>query len=158
MRRAQTHAASLGPTIHPPTTPRLRPITRIAATAVALALTVLATRQGTSEAAPSPLRTPPPSILPTNVGIGIATQQGLSLDFASPMNAPSVSGSLTISPQAAMHIAWSEDARHAHVTPVSRWQTDTRYQLYVPADAQLANGSTLDAPLSFALPSAETDT
>ena len=150
MRRAQTHAASPGPTIYPPTTPRLRPIIRIAATAAALALIVLATRQGTSEAAPSPLRTPPPSILPTNVGIGIATQQGLSLDFASPMNAPSVSGSLTISPQAAMHIAWSEDARHAHVTPVSRWQTDTRYELNLPADARLANGSTLDAPLSFA--------
>src|SRR5439155_20829121 len=106
-------------------------------------------RQRTSEAAPSPLRTPPPPIRPANVGVGIATQQGLRLDCASPMNAPSVSGSLTVSPQAAMHIAWSEDARHAHVTPVSRWQTDTRYQLYVPADAQLANGPTLDAPLSF---------
>src|SRR5256885_13886828 len=66
------------------------------------------------------------------------------------MNAPYVSVSLMIYPQAAMHIAWSEDARHAHVTPVSRWQTDTRYQLIVPADAQLANGSKLGAPIQFA--------
>ena len=150
MRRAQTHAAGIGSSNHTPTTPRLRPLTRVAATAAALAIIVLATRQGPSEAAPSPLRTPPASILPTSVGVGIATHEGLSLDFASPMDAASVASSLTLSPQASVHLAWSEDARHLHVTPVSRWLTDTRYALQIPASTQLANGSVLGAPLQFA--------
>jgi uncharacterized protein YkwD len=150
LRRAQTHAAGTGPPTHPPTDPRIRPLTRVAATAAALAIIILATRQAPSEATPTPLRTPPPSILPTSVGVGIATQQGLSLDFASPMDARSVAGSLILSPTAAVHLAWSEDARHLHVTPVSRWLTDTRYELDLPASVQLANGSVLGAPLRFA--------
>jgi uncharacterized protein YkwD len=82
--------------------------------------------------------------------VGIATQQGLSIDFASPMSAPSVADSLRLNPIAAVHMAWSEDARHLHVTPAARWQTDTRYELEIPASAQLANGSVLGAPLRFA--------
>jgi len=148
--RAQTHAAGAGPSNQTPTTHRLRPLTRVAATAAALALIVLATRQGPSEAAPSPLRTPPASILPTSLGHGISTHEGLSLDFASPMDAASVASSLTFSPHADVHLAWSEDARHLHVTPVDRWLTDTRYALEIPAAAQLANGSVLGAPLQFA--------
>ena len=150
MHRVQTHAAGAGPSNHHPTTPRLRPVTRVAATAAALALIVLAARQAPSEAAPSPLRTPPASILPTSVGVGIATHEGLSLNFPSPMDAPSVASSLTLLPQASVHLAWSEDARHLHVTPVNRWLTDTRYLLQLPASAQLANGSVLGAPLQFA--------
>ena len=150
MRRSQTHAAGPGPSNHLPSTPRLRPLTRVAATAAALALIALATRQGPSEAAPSPLRTPPASILPISLGVGIATHEGLSVDFASPMDAAAVASSLTLTPHAAVHLAWSEDARHLHVTPVSRWLTDTRYALQIPASARLANGSVLGAPLRFA--------
>ena len=128
----------------------MRPLARVAATATALAIIVLATRQAPSQAAPSPLRTPPLSILPANVGVGIATHEGLSLDFASPMNPVSVAGSLQISPAASVHMAWSEDARHLHLTPTGRWLTDTRYALEMPASTQLANGSVLGAPLSFA--------
>ena len=153
MRRAQTHAAGTGPSIYPPTPrhrPFARPVTRVVATAAALAIIVLATRQGTSEAAPPSPRTPPPSILPTNVGVAIATHEGLSLDFASPMDTASVARSLTILPQAPVHLAWSEDARHLHVTPAIRWQTDTRYELAIPSGAQLVNGSALGASLLFA--------
>ena len=149
LRRVQTHAADPGPSNHHPTTPRLRPLSRAAGTAAALALIVLAARQAPSEAAPSPLRTPPASILPTSVGVGIATHEGLSLDFPNPMDAASVASSLTLSPQASVHLAWSEDARHLHVTPVSRWLTDARYVLQLPASAQLSNGSVLGAPLQF---------
>lgn len=149
MRRAQ-HAASPGLTISTPKTTRPRPISRIAATAAALALIVLLTRQGTSAAAPAPDRTPPVSILPTNVGIAIGTQQGIRLDFASPMDTQSLAAAMRLYPQAAYHLAWSEDARHAHLTPVSRWQTDTRYELDIPASAALVNGSALGAPLRFA--------
>jgi uncharacterized protein YkwD len=128
----------------------MRPVTRVAATAAALAIVVLATRQAPSEAAPTPLRTPPLSILPANIGVGIPTHEGLSLDFASPMDAASVAGSLQISPAATVHLAWSEDARHLHLTPATRWLTDTRYAVNLPANTQLANGSTLGATLSFA--------
>lgn len=96
------------------------------------------------------MRTPPVSILPANLGVGISTHEGLSLDFAGPMDTASVAGSLRISPAASVHLAWSEDARHLHITPARRWLTDTRYAVDLPANTQLANGSALGAPLSFA--------
>src|SRR5438105_13705012 len=116
LRRVSRQAAETGPIHHLPTTHLMRPVTRVAATAAALAIVVLATRQAPSEAAPTPLRTPPLSILPANIGVGIPTHEGLSLDFASPMDAASVAGSLQISPAATVHLAWSEDARHLHLT------------------------------------------
>ena len=150
MRRVSPHSAGTGPLHFPSTTPLLRPLTRVAATAAALAIVALATRQAPSEAAPTPARTPPVSILPADLGVGIATHEGLSLDFANPMNPASVAGSLSMSPIASFHLAWSEDGRHLHLTPANRWQTDTRYVLSLPASTQLANGSTLGAAVSFA--------
>jgi uncharacterized protein YkwD len=57
---------------------------------------------------------------------------------------------MQISPAASVHLAWSEDGRHLHLTPVSRWLTNTRYALDLPASTRLANGSALGAVVSFA--------
>ena len=149
MRRSSPNAAGTGP-IHHSTTHLVRPVSRVAAAAAALAIVVLATRQAPSEAAPTLPRTPPVSILPANLGAGIATHEGLSLDFANPMDPASVADSLRISPPASVRLAWSEDGRHLHLTPASRWLTDTRYALDLPASTQLANGSTLGAAVSYA--------
>lgn len=148
MRRAQTHAASPGPTSHPHTA-RQRPFVRVAAAAAALALVVLAAKQSATAAAPPAAPTPQTSILPRSIGIGIGTQQPLSLDFTSPMDARSVDSSLLLYPEAAMRLAWSDDARHVHISPATRWQTDTRYVLLVPDSALLANGSVLGAALRY---------
>ncbi len=102
-----------------------------------------------SSAAPAPAPTAPVSILPTSVGVGIGTHQALSLDFAQPMDVASVQANLEITPTSGLSLAWTSDARHASVRPSSRWLTDQRYVVTLPAATRLANGSVLGAPLSY---------
>ncbi len=115
-----------------------------------MALVIVAARQQPSVAAPTPATPAPTSILPTGIGVGIATHQGLSLDFAQPMDVASVADNLHFEPTAHVRLSWSMDGRHATVTPATRWLTDERYVVSLPNSTRLANGSVLGAPLSYA--------
>ena len=149
MRRLNAHAASAASHSTRPTRSFSRPAVRIAVAVTALTIVVLAARQGQSEATPQPASQAPVSILPANVGIGIATNHGVSLVFAQPMDPSSVASSLQLYPEATTALSWSSDARHLTVSPAPRWQTDERYVVVIPASAQLANGSVLGAAVRY---------
>jgi uncharacterized protein YkwD len=110
---------------------------------------ILAVQERPSTAAPAPAPSAPVSILPTSVGIGVASQQALAIDFPQPMDVGSVASNLEVSPAGRVLLTWSADARHASVRPDHRWRTDERYVLTIPAATRLANGSVLGAPLTY---------
>jgi len=149
LRRLSAHVASAAS--HSTRTPRPfpRPAVRIAVAVTALTIVVLAARQGQSEATPQPTSLTPVSILPANVGVGIATDHGVRLTFAQPMDPTSVGGALQTYPETPTVLSWSSDARHLTVAPAPRWQTDERYVVVIPASARLGNGSVLGAALRY---------
>jgi uncharacterized protein YkwD len=117
---------------------------------VVVAIALMSAQQGISQAAP-PLRpAPPASILPTNLGVGIPSTHAVTLDFAEPMDRASVTDGLLLAPQALVTMQWSANGRSLSIAPVSRWQTDQRYLLALPASTRLAAGSLMGAvPLRF---------
>jgi uncharacterized protein YkwD len=139
-----------------PATPTRRPfflprsLVRITAAAVVLAAVVLGAQKAPSAAIPQPPPSTPASILPTNVGIGLGSTRPISITFPQPMDAASLANSLLLYPEIAVRQSWSADARTVTVLPDTRWQTDERYLVVVPANARLANGSVLGGALRYA--------
>jgi uncharacterized protein YkwD len=127
-----------------------RPLVRIAAAVVVLTTVVIASQQAHSAAVPQPARSAPVSILPANVGIGLGSTRSVTITFTEPMDPASLADALLVYPEIGFRQSWSPDARQLTLTPTTRWQTDERYLVLVPASAQLANGSVLGAPLRFA--------
>jgi uncharacterized protein YkwD len=149
LRRPSAHAAQTA--THSTRTPAAfqRPVARIAVAVTALTIVILAARQGPSEATPQPIPLVPASILPTNVGVGLATNLPVNLEFSQPMSAASVADGLQIYPEAFTKLSWSSDGRHLAIAPAPRWQTDERYVLVLPGSVRLANGSVLGAALRY---------
>ena len=127
----------------------MRALIRIAVLAVILALGGVALSQRPSVAAPAPAPSAPPSILPQSVGVGVTSHAPVTLAFVQPMDVSSVAEQLQVSPQASLHLTWSDDARQLRIAPSSRCLTDERYVVLVPANTRLANGSVLGAPLTY---------
>ncbi len=149
MRRFRIQAPRPAPQ-EPPSRRRIPPIVvRTAVAALIVALFGVALSQAPSVAAPRTAPTPPPTILPANVGIAVAAHASLALDFAQPMDVASVAASLQVAPASRLRLSWSVDARHLQVAPAERWLTDERYVLVVPGTTRLADGSALGVPLTF---------
>lgn len=150
LHRQRTLIGALPPISRLVTSFLRRPIgARIMVAAVVVATALMAAQQGISQAAPRLRPTPPDSILPTNVGVGIPSTHAVTLGFAEPMDRASVADGLLLAPQALVSLQWSADGRSLSIAPVSRWQTDQRYLLVLPASARVARGGTLSAPLRF---------
>jgi uncharacterized protein YkwD len=126
-----------------------RTTARILTVASIFALLIVAVQQRPSTAAPAPAPSAPVSILPTSVGIGIATGRAVPIDFVQPMDVGSVADNLEVLPASHVTLTWSADGRHARLWPDRRWLTDERYVVTIPASTRLANGSVLGAPLTY---------
>lgn len=130
-----------------PVVVRHRAVTRVTLAALALAIVFVISQQSPSQAGRAPER---PSIasmlLPTNVGVGIPTDQAITLSFDEPMDAASVEAALSVSPAQPLAFGWSPDGRTVRVGPAVRWQTDQRYVVSVPAAARTRGGGEIGSP------------
>jgi uncharacterized protein YkwD len=137
-----------------------RAVTRISIAAFSLALVFAVSQQGISNAGPEPAAAPRLSILPTNVGVGVASDAPVSLAFDQPMDRASVESGLSILPEISVAFQWSADGRTLNLVPERRWLTDSRYVVVVPGAVHRADGSALDRPmrLSFTTQTAPTVT
>lgn len=126
---------------------RHRAITRVSVTAVALAIVFVISQQSPSQAGRAPDRpSVASSLLPTNVGVGIQTDDAVTLTFDEPMDRASVEAALLVSPREPVAFGWSPDGKSVRIAPATRWQTDQRYVVAVPAGVRTAGGGELDAP------------
>jgi uncharacterized protein YkwD len=123
---------------------RHRAVTRVTLTAAALAIVFVISQQSPSQAGRAPER---PSVaatlLPANVGVGIATDEAITLSFDQPMDRASVEQSLRVRPAQPLAFGWSPDGRSVRIGPASRWQTDQRYVVQVPAEARTYGGGAI---------------
>ncbi|HET7685425.1 MAG TPA: Ig-like domain-containing protein [Candidatus Limnocylindria bacterium] len=106
-------------------------------------------QQNPSQAGRAPER---PSVaamlLPTNVGVGIATDEAITLSFDEPMDAASVEAALSVSPSQPLAFGWSPDGRTVRIGPAARWQTDQRYVVSVPAAARTRAGDEIGSTVN----------
>jgi uncharacterized protein YkwD len=124
-----------------------RAATRVSVAAIALGVVFAASQQGVSRAGPEPAAATHVSLLPANIGVGIATDHAVTLSFANPMDRASVERGLSVLPDTDLSFSWSTDGRHLSVAPARRWMTDSRYVLVVPGSVELATGRPLSRPM-----------
>jgi uncharacterized protein YkwD len=138
---------------------RHRALARVTVAFVSLAIAMAVSLEGTT-AGPSRPPTPPNSILPQNVGVGLPTSGAISVTFDEPMDPASVEAALSVRPETAIRTIWRAGGRSLLIIPSGRWQTDGRYVVTVGATAQRADGSLLGAPrqVSFTTETAPTVT
>lgn len=122
-------------------------ITRISVAAVALAIVFVISQQSPSQAGRAPDRpSVASSLLPQNVGVGIATDEAITLSFDEPMDHASVEAALRVNPAQPLVFGWSPDGRSVRVAPATRWMTDQRYVVEVPAMARTQGGAEIGDP------------
>jgi uncharacterized protein YkwD len=85
------------------------------------------------------------SILPANVGVGIASADGVVLNFPGPMDRDAVRAALRLTPRTDVTFLWNADSTTLALVPTVRWATDQRYVIHVPAGTALADRRQLAA-------------
>ncbi len=128
---------------------RHQAITRIAIAGFSLALAAAVPAGGAAQAGLTAVLPPPPSILPVSVGVGMGTNQAVTIAFAHPMDRATVEAGLTITPSHPVGLDWSTDGTHLQVIPRGLWSTDASYMLMVAASARSAGGALLGASARF---------
>ncbi len=83
------------------------------------------------------------SILPANVGIGVAAGESVVLHFPGPMDRDAVAARLGLAPATDVSLVWSADATSLALIPFPRWAVDERYAVYLPAGTAMADGGVL---------------
>src|SRR5207244_8281519 len=103
---------------------RHRVITRIIIAVLALALAAAVSLGGAAQAALTTALPQRGSILPVGIGVGIGTDQAVTMGFAHAMDQASVEAALSISPSHAVDLRWSADGRSLRLIPNGLWSPD----------------------------------
>jgi len=128
---------------------RHRVITRTVIAALALALAAAVSAGGAAQAGLSTALPQQTSILPVGIGVGIGTQNAVTMSFTHAMDQASVEDALSIAPSHPVVLTWSDDGRQLRVLPDGLWAADTRYALTVGGAARTAAGARLGSPTRF---------
>lgn len=135
-----------------------RAATRVSITAIALSLVFVVSQQGVSRAGPEPVVAPPHSILPSNIGVGVATNSSVIIPFDQAVDRASVAAGLSVLPDAPVVLRWSTDSRSVEVIPQRRWLTDERYVMLLSSAIRYQSGNPIGQAkrLSFTTETAPT--
>lgn len=131
---------------------RHRAVTRVSLTALSFTLVFAMSQQAAPAIQAGPEAAPrgPESLLPTTLGIGLATDAAVTISFDAPMDPASVEAALEMTPAQAVNATWSEDLTQLSLVPSSRWRADEQYLVTVGADARSADGATAGDSRRFA--------
>ena len=133
---------------------RHRAITRTLIAAFSLVLATAVSTGGAAQAGLTTILPAPTSILPAVIGVGIGTEQPVTMTFTHSMDAASVEAALSIFPAHPVRLAWSDDGRELQVLPDGLWSPDRRYGLTVEGTARTAGGALLGSPTRFSFTTA----
>jgi uncharacterized protein YkwD len=129
---------------------RHRAVTRVAAAALSFTLIIALSQQTAStQAGPDPVTPIPESLLPQNVGIGVPTDQSVTLTFDEPMDPESVESSLQLLPAGRADVAWSDDQTQLTVAPHRLWRAEERYLVVLSSAALRQDGEPLGSTLRY---------
>jgi uncharacterized protein YkwD len=128
---------------------RHRVITRTFIAALALALAAAVSAGGAAQAGLTTALPQQTSILPVGIGVGIGTQNAVTMTFTHAMDQASVEAALSIAPSHPVFLTWSDDGRQLRLLPDGLWLPDTRYALVVGGSARRAAGARIGSPARF---------
>ena len=122
-----------------------RGITRVSLTALSFTLIIaFSTQTPVTQAGPDPVPTRPESLLPQNVGIGVSTDQPVTLTFDAAMNPGTVEADFQVLPVQPVELEWSQDLSQLTVVPERQWRTDETYVVVVGESATRTDGKALE--------------
>ena len=124
-----------------------RVVSRVSLAALSFTL-IIAFNQQTpvTQAGPEPAPFIPESLLPENVGVGVPTDQPITIAFDAAMNPGSVEEALQVLPPQPVELRWSEDLDEVSIAPERRWQTDETYLVVIGGSALRTDGEALANP------------
>lgn len=121
-----------------------RGTSRVSLTALSFAVIIaFSTQTPVTQAGPEPAPMRPVSLLPQNVGIGVPTDQPITLIFDTAMNPGTVEADFQVLPHQSVVLAWSEDLNQLTVAPERQWRTDETYLVVVGESAKRTDGQAL---------------
>jgi uncharacterized protein YkwD len=128
---------------------RHRAITRLTVAGLALSVALGVSLQDAAAGLPQPnIRSS--SILPESIGTGVLTTDPVTIAFSQPMNPDSVDAGIRLEPAIGFSLSWNADRSSLTLTPASRWRTDERYVVTIPASAANAIGRHVLSPRQVA--------
>ena len=128
-----------------------RALARVSLATLSFAFVVAMSQQAapTTQAGPEQAPTVPESLLPQAVGIGVPSDEPITIPFSSPMDAASVESTLQVVPMQSYDLAWNADNTLLTIEPDHLWRTDERYLVVVAASARAADGEALTTARRF---------
>ena len=121
---------------------RHRATARVVVAVTLLTIVIIASRQETTQAGPEPSQEAYASLaLPPNIGVGLATDRAVTVQFSQPMDTESVEDLLQVEPATDVYLVWNADRTLVTIAASDRWETDRRYVMTVGPEARTAGGS-----------------
>ncbi|MGI8998811.1 MAG: Ig-like domain-containing protein [Candidatus Limnocylindria bacterium] len=121
-----------------------RAITRISLAALSFTFIIGLSQQApVTRAGPEAVAVIPQSLLPQNVGIGVSTNDPVTITFDGAMNPGSVEEALQVLPAHPVTLAWNESLDQLSIAPERRWRTEESYLVVIGESAVRTNGEAL---------------
>ncbi len=128
-----------------------RALARVSLAALSFTFVVAMSQQAapTIQAGPEQAPQIPESLLPQTVGIGIPSDEPITIPFGAAMDVDSVESSLQIVPSQRYDLAWNDDRTVLSIKPDRLWRTGERYLVVVAASARDADGESLTSARQY---------
>ena len=118
-----------------------RGVTRVSLAAISFTFIIaFSTQAPVTQAGPEPTPLMRASILPQNVGVGVATGTPITITFDAAMDPGSVEAALEVVPEQPVELTWSDGLDQLTVAPGRLWRTDTSYVVIVGNGAMQSDG------------------
>ena len=128
-----------------------RAVTRVVVAALAFSLIIAFSQQAVvTQAGPEAAPVVPKSLLPQNVGVGVATDNAVTIAFDEAMNPGTVEDALQVLPAQPVALSWNENLDQLSVSPERRWRTDESYLVVIGATARQTDGRAIAKATRYA--------
>ena len=129
---------------------RHRGTTRVVVAAISFAFIIaFSTQAPVTQAGPTVIPVRPETLLPQNVGVGVPTDQSVTLPFDAAMNPGAVESALQVLPYQPVKLTWNQDLDELIVTPEHLWRTEETYVVVVGDEATRTDGRVLSTARRF---------
>ncbi len=129
---------------------RHRAVTRVVLAALSFTFIIAFGQQATvTQAGPEAATAVPRSLLPQNVGIGVATDNAVTIAFDASMNPGTVEDALQVLPAQPVELTWSENLDQLSVAPTPRWRTDETYLVVIGGTALRSDGRAMPSATRY---------
>jgi uncharacterized protein YkwD len=118
-----------------------RAVTRVVVAALSFSFIIAFSQQApVTQAGPEAAPVVPKSLLPQNVGVGVSTDNAVTIAFDEAMNPGSVEDALQVLPAQPVALSWNQNLDQLTVSPERRWRTDESYLVVIGGTARQTDG------------------